>query len=636
MEERKFVSGNQLRDIIVSGENIISSKVISSRQTIQLRYETPITVQFIDCEIRNLIIDITLGVNELHFNNCEIAYISIINSDTVTHLGKLTLRNCKFNLFNLQLTKIVVGFSFIDDCVGRLQIKSDSHSDFHNIHLYKNSKLDIEITSGNFENIQLNKITESSILKISDAVINIFRIVHAESLLINLNNIKLNKETINLVDSTISHLQIENSEINSIWTTRSNLKNLQVQKSVLEKITFEDTILSLIKINESSINKLSFERSTQENGTKIVDTKIQNINLINSVFKDEFLYIIRAATSNDFILENIVLTSCDFTKGLSIYGGQREPNIQKVKHLEVNFQGENRGEINFDYLIIKEAEISGYNKQCFLKFFECDIHQLSFYQFQNSSQLSFIELKSAENWEPNIDDEGSYIEIGYASLGKTAFYNSELNSFDKIHISDSNLSEIETNGVEWFEFEKLENSYHDQNVPYSSLRETARQLKYAMEKQSNRIQALEFHKWEMIFFRKLMLYEADSKWYDRFILFLGRTNEFGLNPWKAVWIGVLVTLAAYIPIAIIGSLKFTFSPADSWSDINLMLSTIWNQFGKYPQLLNPTHTLAHIYGKDFEKLPGSIHFFDFLHRIITAFFIFQVVSAFRKYVRSSA
>src|SRR5690349_15028961 len=74
--------------------------------------------------------------------------------------------------------------------------------------------------------------------------------------------------------------------------------------------------------------------------------------------------------------------------------------------------------------------------------------------------------------------------------------------------------------------------------------EVYRQLKLAMQKQENKIQALAFQSYEYEYYRRLMKItrnESSNKWEDRFILLAGRTNDFGQS-----WERALVLMALFI------------------------------------------------------------------------------------------
>jgi hypothetical protein len=78
--------------------------------------------------------------------------------------------------------------------------------------------------------------------------------------------------------------------------------------------------------------------------------------------------------------------------------------------------------------------------------------------------------------------------------------------------------------------------------------------------------------------------------------------------------------------------ELTFNPFNfEWKGI----SFFWDKYKLYantiPELFNPTRRMDLLYLNP-ENL-GALRFWDGFHRIFLAFFIFQIVSAFRKFVK---
>jgi hypothetical protein len=238
-------------------------------------------------------------------------------------------------------------------------------------------------------------------------------------------------------------------------------------------------------------------------------------------------------------------------------------------------------------------------------------------------------------------------------MGKAQFYALDLKGFSQVQLRNISISEIIASGINWFSDDKLFviGNYTDEllgniknhyggKIPvdntavldFKARIEVYRQLKQACEKQGDRFQSLEFHKREMIFYKKYLQIVKPDNWNDLLVLYSGETNNFGQSWKRATWLGLIFTFLLYIPIQLIGSdVVFThptFCLCTSADDLFLEIIT---NIPNYCQLLNPTHNLSHIY-----TLTGKsryIHVFDFTFRLITAFFIFQIVSAFRKLIK---
>ncbi|ASB50346.1 hypothetical protein CDL62_14940 [Alkalitalea saponilacus] len=72
---------------------------------------------------------------------------------------------------------------------------------------------------------------------------------------------------------------------------------------------------------------------------------------------------------------------------------------------------------------------------------------------------------------------------------------------------------------------------------------------------------------------------------------------------------------------------------------NLNIDSIvftWNELTRHsyaiPLLLNPVHELRLIF-PEYENISFYVYLIDYFQKIVIAFFIFQVISAFRKYMK---
>jgi hypothetical protein len=213
-------------------------------------------------------------------------------------------------------------------------------------------------------------------------------------------------------------------------------------------------------------------------------------------------------------------------------------------------------------------------------------------------------------------------------------YNFSFENFTIINIENSILSNINTVGVTWFKKETLnakESKEITDHITYwKNNREVYRQLKFAMEKQGNKIQALEFQSYEMGAFRNELKPQKIFK--DKFILYLSWTNDFGINWRKPLFISLLTTLFFYAAIVICISKKIEFSFSVKVEDINNTCSELKHYFPAYFKLFNPLF----IFDKTFIEVKSDtfmISFWEFLHRIVISYLLFQIVSAFRKFVK---
>ena len=119
------------------------------------------------------------------------------------------------------------------------------------------------------------------------------------------------------------------------------------------------------------------------------------------------------------------------------------------------------------------------------------------------------------------------------------------------------------------------------------------------------------------------------------ILIVSETNDFGINWLKPVIWTFWITLGFYV--LIIEAVYFDeLSKVVSClcSDITLITNPLYKEIKLLPELFNPTRTLTkHVWESTNCKVGFWASTFDMLLRIILAFFIFQTVTAFRKYYK---
>ena len=296
-------------------------------------------------------------------------------------------------------------------------------------------------------------------------------------------------------------------------------------------------------------------------------------------------------------------------------------NLQVLKFKNINLwiDGENlRGN-----MVFKNLE--------FLKF--------AINNYSNYGNLQFVHCHSNSNYPY------STLEICNSYFEKTNFTNCDLSSFKHYRIENSNLSHIKSSNTEWFHYDSLIHKKLKHNEltqlgldvdatpkqfekqekeikirSFQEMRETFRQLKYAMESQGDRITALRFRRDEMKAYYSAVKERKNVSFNDKFILRVGWTNDHGQN-----WIR---------PLGLLFGFSFLF-----YSLIILVLGSPYGYIENlniYFQMLIPTHLLDKVFSTltlhDNTKL-NLIYLIDFIHKVFLSFFIFQIISSFRKFVK---
>lgn len=318
-----------------------------------------------------------------------------------------------------------------------------------------------------------------------------------------------------------------------------------------------------------------------------------------------------------------------------------------VNKLIIIFSEKSTGVLEFENSYFNNVSLLGNNFNNSLFFRDCFYENLTFSNFFNRALISFN-----NNVQANSNPAYKEFKIENSNLGNTEFYDFDFSKFAIIRIINSRIDNIYSFGVKWFEENQLQlDEKETSNLKIlSQKREIYRQLKFAAEKQSDRITALSFKARE-INTHKLYLIEKRGEQpktvlqkllrclrtlrdldflSDSVSINLGKTNCHGQNwIYPLLWI-FGITLAFYPLLMILADQDITFAWNLSPEGWNLF----WKKFGSHskaiPQLFNPARRLSDLFDNTDST---TLHILDGFHRIILAFFIFQIVSAFRKFVK---
>jgi hypothetical protein len=229
----------------------------------------------------------------------------------------------------------------------------------------------------------------------------------------------------------------------------------------------------------------------------------------------------------------------------------------------------------------------------------------------------------------------SVVNINNSNLSNSNFSSVDFASFNKIEIENTSLIDAIFTNITWFEHVQLNKCLTKEAGYYSKTREVYRQLKYALEKQGDRIQSLNFKHLEMKVYKEDLF--SKYKWHqrifnqDRFILWVGQTNNFGQSWLKPVGIFILFLLPLYFGIMVGVSSELEYSICPSWTNLQTTLSELWKYAYSIPELINPVHSLKKVFPD--HDISGPAYWLDFLLKLVSSFFIFQTIAAFRKFMK---
>ncbi len=266
---------------------------------------------------------------------------------------------------------------------------------------------------------------------------------------------------------------------------------------------------------------------------------------------------------------------------------------------------------NIRKLTIKEVYPS------FFKASDLSLKSLTLKSFEQSNtapskfELNFINTRTGTK-----ADRLSFIDSNLSDLSFNSCY---FGTFKELLVKSSKLDKINCTATTW---PTKVTSFEGDNEKFE-IREACRQLKLAMSNHQDKVNEIQFHALEMKAYKSIVFSQWKNwrTWNDFWSLFAGWTNGFGLNWLLPVTLLIFVIILNYIGLLWV---HFKTSPllAEFWDNF------IWLDFF---QLYNPTHRASQL--SIGPNIGGWAAFLDFISKIISAFFIYQIVAAFRKFRR---
>jgi len=361
-----------------------------------------------------------------------------------------------------------------------------------------------------------------------------------------------------------------------------------------------------------------------------------NLSILGSEFSDKFIYRrieLEGQNFNQNLPLEIWIQDSKFQNGIEFHG----ESFCSDK-LTINFSEKSSGVIDFRNTFFKEVLFKGinFNNSVFLR--DCSYDRLTFSHFFNKALISL---------NNNNPDEGKgnpeQLLIENSNLGNTEFYDFDFSIYPSVRIIDSRLDSIFTYGATWFENGQLnvQESEGNRIKILSQQREIFRQLKLAAEKQSDRITALDFKAREVeihaeiIKGKNVSANQSFKNWLikigDLTSIWIGKTNDHGHNWIKPLLLILGVSTAFFLLLFVLADTEISIVPDLSNKGFHYLFAKAHGHLAVWPQLFNPTRRVSDMF-KVIEH-PFWVYFLDGLQRIILAFFIFQIVSAFRKFVK---
>lgn len=526
---------------------------------------------------------------------------------------------------------------FCSTQVGDLWLISDCYHNSTIINSTKTVLLNIEFSDTTKTKDQRLKLVKTNFktLKLHDLSLGVFEIDRASIQTIAANNVRIKdlvfvgcKQNNDILLGADEAFLRKKSE--EVWLFDNAPFDFYIKKSELKRLTFNDNENSekrKISITDSELSHLFISSFT---GSLIVTSNsfFQNYTVTQSGSGSSMEIGSNGDTINQM---HIVNSTCK----LGIDGAKKLSLGTKNSFFNA-FHISDSKKVNshcpVDTIRINESQVSN------LRLEDLDLIGLHFNQVEpelfsirnlNSKHLSFRSFRQKSgsegvfemdsiNTAPNHEAKVlSFVGSDISGLNLNSCY---FNTFKSLLVRSTKLDEINCTATTWPK--RVVSEEHDRK--YFEIKEGCRQLKLAMTAHQDKVNELQFHSLEMKAYKNIVLEESKlhENWNDKLSLLAGATNGFGLNWWLPILLLFLTIFLDYLGVL---WTSFDLNPFESDFWVNYK----WKDFF---QLLNPTHKITDLSLS--QPIRGGTAALDFLSKIISAFFIYQIVAAFRKFRRN--
>lgn len=521
--------------------------------------------------------------NSINFEVCEIHTLSFTNHSS----GKITLTACEFKNTVAFVKADLTGTTAFINCKSHWGVTFNecSSTDSPALRSLSHDLPQLLFNECTFVTISFKKCSLYNSIDFENTQVNTLSFID--------HNEVMNNTQLVISRTTIGALRLKESDL-----TFASIYNSKITQELMT--TFTDGNRTRLNLNTCKIEGKVWIRET-----------IHGFDAEDCNFENEIIFHLKSKTA---VTDKISLRYCTFAKPLIV-----ESFIEHtIETVELTGGDTFSGSLVFVDNTIKNIFLTGNFLTANINFQGTKLENIEFNEYSNAGLLSLLTCR--------IENAGRF-EARNSDLGKTRFLGFDFSEFRCVTLSNSFLSEIACSSCEWFDDERL---IRDKKTKFYGKREIYRQLKQAAEKQGNRIHALEFQSRELDAFRWEIASRKHFFTSDRLTLLLGLTNQFGLNWLLPLGLLIGTTLVFYMLIMICTSPVITFTPAKSMADVSYTLAILWDRSEVLIQLFNPAHNLSHLF-KD--PIATSVYWLDGIHRIIAAFLIVQIVSAFRKFYK---
>ena len=443
---------------------------------------------------------------------------------------------------------------------------------------------------------------------------------------------------LSIKESTIKkNIHLVNSKIKEIVLhfTKSKIEgHVRIETVDAASYSFIDTIFekNVYLWNAELTDSITFNYGSYLDDFEIIAIKCRGLYIHDVNFKKHLRvrYFDNNIVEGRMGADEIYVKNSKFAESLTVLGSEDETKTL-IKKITVASTKEQEGDIFFNkFMVEDEVLLEGTNYSNSIQFQNIETKKINIVNFTNFATVTFQNFKST-----NVTD--SIFNIQNSNLGNSFFLNCNLNSFSIVNIIDSILNKMSISNVEWFDPTKV-NEYNEpkDKIYWSRKREVFKQLKYCLEENKDRINALDFKLYETKAYQK-ELKKSRGRYADKFLLNLNLlSNKHGLS-WTR---GLIFTFTCWITLYS-SFVMVRDGIAFPWNRDCIFLlfdSSFWEEainFLWLPEGLDSlTNTENGLFSTNqwYKLLLGT--FFFLLGKVAIAYGIFQTISAFRKYGKS--
>lgn len=595
--------------------------------------------------------DITSFIEQTgaYINTAILSYKEVIGFVNVKDLSinkDLLFHKCEFKnrvvLENLKLSNSIT----FSDCIfrGGLSFSNVEKNDLGN------NKVGIEISQGEvgdlsfsyviIDRIYIQAVPKIDVVNVTESKVESIELYNNQTInSFHIYNIIVRKELSITKSKLFYNFNCRESDVKSFI-----LSNCEFNLPVLFFYTFITDEINIYECDFKEYVSINCPTNSVDRDGKfaiVLSRFSKDLSYYFEEEKDKFLNHKKFSLINNIVNGGFKMAYLDGV----IKGGDKRGFV--LKELNLSLSNKNEGSYSFFDLTFENINIGGNNMKSSIELSNVNCSNIYFKKFINLGNVLMINCFEKEDLYYNK------FTISGSLLNNLTFLNVNLNKFRQVDIIESSLNSIKANNTIFFDFNKLggKGDYKKRSFIIIGLRwliflffrsrnsreinfwenkrEVYKQLKQSMEQNGDRIHALDFKSFEMKAHRNY-LQLTKSIWNpNRIILALSSTNDYGLNWIKALMLCVITMGLFYIVLLVQVELDLGFHVNLSYSE--LTLKRISENLNIFFQILNPIHDVKRVF--EGKQITSWTYFWDYFSRIVMSFFIFQIVSAFRKYVK---